>query len=308
MKPEANKKQWMVYAHINPNNGQVFYIGIGINKRPYDIIRRNPIWHKYVAKYGHPNVSILHSNLEQKEALRIESELVNKYGKKKDGGSLTNIVDGGINPMMDADVKQRWLKVMSSKEHKEKMKALLTPEKREKMRALLNSPEVRLKIKNSLNTPEMKLWRSINNPMKSASAKAKISEIMKGRKFADKTLKKMSESAKKRGAPLWAIAGYRKKLNTGWKPTQKNETREKIKKRLTGLKRTQQTKIRNGIAHSKPVLQYSLDNKFIAKYPSQRAAAKAIGCTGALIGMAISGQVETGFGFKWYRDNGTRGH
>lgn len=84
-----------VYCHRKINTNQVFYVGIGIKKRPYDFIRRSILWKRIYNKYG-CKVEILYSNLTWKEACDIEIKLIRQYGRLDNKtGILANLTDGG---------------------------------------------------------------------------------------------------------------------------------------------------------------------------------------------------------------------
>lgn len=82
-----------VYMHTT-NDNKVFYIGKGKGERAYSVQNRNSYWHRTVNKYG-CNITILHSNLTEEEAYKLEREEIQKYGLKRDGGDLVNLTPGG---------------------------------------------------------------------------------------------------------------------------------------------------------------------------------------------------------------------
>lgn len=89
----------VVYFHRNPNDGQIFYVGIGTKDRAYRLIpsQRNFRWNRYVNKYGKPIVQILLSDLKYHEACEKEKyyiALLGRRGYEKDG-CLTNLSLGG---------------------------------------------------------------------------------------------------------------------------------------------------------------------------------------------------------------------
>lgn len=116
-----------------------FYIGIGKinNKSRY---RRAHECHQYgtgkktiaqlhldKVKQVNPNnvsIEIIFDNLSRLEALRIEFELVNQCGRRNNNtGVLYNLVDGGIgNPMNDPVIKEKWLHIVRSEEHRNKQR------------------------------------------------------------------------------------------------------------------------------------------------------------------------------------------
>jgi len=87
-----------VYQHIRLDTDEVFYIGIGSDKkynRAHAIKgRRNPHWHNVVNKVGY-RVEILSDNISWEDACKEEKRLIKLYGRIADGGILTNITKGG---------------------------------------------------------------------------------------------------------------------------------------------------------------------------------------------------------------------
>lgn len=87
-----------------------FYIGKGTGKRKDDHFRCfkrnkcsvNPLLYSKLLKLKKlkitPTSKILIENLSENEALENEKELIIKYGKKINGGTLCNLLDGGTQP------------------------------------------------------------------------------------------------------------------------------------------------------------------------------------------------------------------
>ena len=90
--------EYCIYLHLNPTTNQPFYVGVSSNlKRPYNVGERNPIWKRYVKKYGNYIVEIPYKNLTKDEAYSLEKELIQKHGRKNidENGILVNISTGG---------------------------------------------------------------------------------------------------------------------------------------------------------------------------------------------------------------------
>jgi len=88
------KKEKVIYRHIKPC-GEVFYIGIGTKKRPYNTHNRSAWWNKVVKKYGY-EIDIMKTNLSLEEAKELEMYLISYYGRRDKGkGTLVNLTDGG---------------------------------------------------------------------------------------------------------------------------------------------------------------------------------------------------------------------
>lgn len=73
------------------------------------------------------------------------------------------------------------------------------------------------------------------------------------------------------------------------------EAKQKIREAQTGRKKSKETlkKI------SKPVIQLSLDNKFIKEWDSITEASKVLGCNKSLIMRVCQGKQKTAKGFHW---------
>jgi len=88
-------KQICVYLHINPVKQEIFYVGIGLKKRPYCENNRNKYWKNTVNKYGY-EVVIIHDNLSWQEASLLEKEYIKQFGRRDlEEGTLVNMTDGG---------------------------------------------------------------------------------------------------------------------------------------------------------------------------------------------------------------------
>ena len=88
-------KKYCIYRHLKPN-GEVFYIGIGNEKRPFDKKNRNNLWFKTINKYINYEIQVLKKDLSLEDAKELEIILIDYYGRKcNNTGTLTNITLGG---------------------------------------------------------------------------------------------------------------------------------------------------------------------------------------------------------------------
>lgn len=99
-----------VYINTKGENGDCFYIGIGVNKkRPYSKSNRNKHWLNTVNKYG-IHYKIVVDNISFEEAKSWEKYLIGLYGRKDlKSGNLVNLTDGGdgsINVVMSEETKR----------------------------------------------------------------------------------------------------------------------------------------------------------------------------------------------------------
>lgn len=84
-----------VYFHVNPVKREIFYVGIGIERRPYSDRNRNKYWHNIVNKYGY-NVVIIEKGLTLQEAFKRERFYIKLIGRKDlKLGTLVNMTNGG---------------------------------------------------------------------------------------------------------------------------------------------------------------------------------------------------------------------
>lgn len=85
-----------VYQHVRKDTCELFYIGIGKNKkRAYSLYNRNKHWHNIVNKHGY-EIEILIDNISWELACEFETILINFYGRfDKKLGPLVNMTNGG---------------------------------------------------------------------------------------------------------------------------------------------------------------------------------------------------------------------
>ena len=89
------EKNKVVYYHRRKDTGEVFYVGIGNNKRPYSKSNRNNYWSNIVNKVGY-DVDIIHTDLTWDESSALEIQYIKEFGRKDLGlGNLVNMTNGG---------------------------------------------------------------------------------------------------------------------------------------------------------------------------------------------------------------------
>ena len=91
MSPTHN---FYVYGHYKPD-GNIFYIGKGHGNRACQTSSRNNFWRNTVNKHGTYHIVLLHEHLSEDEAFNKEKEEIEFWGRRKDGGFLINLTDGG---------------------------------------------------------------------------------------------------------------------------------------------------------------------------------------------------------------------
>lgn len=97
-----NKCRFYLYEHIRTDKNEVFYVGIGKKYNHLnDFTRakakgreRNCIWRRIVEKTDY-RIKIVFESDNRKEVEQLEIDLIKKYGKLKNGGTLCNLSDGG---------------------------------------------------------------------------------------------------------------------------------------------------------------------------------------------------------------------
>ena len=85
----------IVYRHRRLDTNQIFYVGIGNDKRPYDINNRSKFWKRIINKTDY-RIEILAKNLSWEDACELECLLIKEYGRTNlKTGILCNLTDGG---------------------------------------------------------------------------------------------------------------------------------------------------------------------------------------------------------------------
>ena len=209
----------VVYQHRKKDTGELFYIGIGNNKRrATSTFKRSQLWHNIVNKHG-LNVEITHSDICWEEACCIEQYLISFYGRRDLGtGILINMTDGG-DGRYGAKISEE-TRIKMSNSHKGKPGARTgyknSDETREKIRQhflIHGSPnkdkpkteEHRRKISETLKKRADNNWHGRKHSEESIQ-KMRLSHgsgennPRYGKKHSEETIQKMRESAIKRAA------------------------------------------------------------------------------------------------------------
>jgi hypothetical protein len=204
----------VVYQHIRLDSSEIFYVGIGSQKRrAYSRYKRSRFWYSIVNKVGY-KVELLYEDVEWEKACEIEQQLIRQYGRRDLGlGSLINMTDGGDGRFGSKASEETKIKMSEShigkasrpkgykaaEEVKEKIKIynkiygshnqgkIRSEETKEKIRkSLLGRPGTWIGRKHTKESLEK---------MKESHGKGKKNKNY-GRKNSEETIKKMSESAK----------------------------------------------------------------------------------------------------------------
>ena len=193
----------IVYEHLRNDTNEVFYVGMGAEKkRAYIKYGRTQYWHNIVKKVGY-TVNIVYKDIEWEEAKQIEILLIEKYGRKDLGlGNLVNMTDGG----------EGVLGLICSEETRQHLRELNTgktmpEETRQKISKAMKGMEGWLKGKTMPEETRKKISEAVKGEKHHAFGKThseetrkKISEANKGntnmfgKTHSEETRKKMSEA------------------------------------------------------------------------------------------------------------------
>jgi hypothetical protein len=226
----------VVYEHIRNDTNEVFYVGIGVEEgRAYVKDGRNPHWRNIVNKVGY-TVNIIYKDIEHQEAKKIETLLIEKYGRKDLGlGNLVNMTDGGegaLGVIVSEETRQKLSEAQKGenngffgKKHSE--------ETRLKYRDRTYSEETRRKMseaKKGIPRPE-ETTRKISETRKgkplSEEAKWKMGETYRGKTLSEEHRQKISEA--KKGTII--SEEHRQKISEGNKgKTHSEEAKHKMSK------------------------------------------------------------------------------
>ncbi len=90
---------YYVYGHYVSGSNEPFYIGKGKEQRAWVTQHRNFLWKEVVAEHRY-EVRIIQDNMNETDALLLETELIEKYGRiDLDTGILVNMTEGGNGGM-----------------------------------------------------------------------------------------------------------------------------------------------------------------------------------------------------------------
>jgi predicted GIY-YIG superfamily endonuclease len=111
-------ENYYLYYHKNPTTKELFYIGIGTNKRAWDFTSgRNSHYKNYIKKYGEPIVDIIKENITKEEACSLEIKLISEYGRKgidSKGILLNKSIGGEITALGNKFTEEQKLKIKNS--------------------------------------------------------------------------------------------------------------------------------------------------------------------------------------------------
>jgi hypothetical protein len=155
-----------IYKHIRTDKNEVFYVGIGNDKkyqRAYDRRKRTQLWKNIINKTDYI-IEIVEDGLTWEEACEGEVKWIKHYGRKDlNEGSLVNMTDGGdgcVGLIMKDDTKQK-LSIANSGSNNGNYRKKYTEEERLKLsiaqKKRFEDPNERLKTNPFNNLTEEQL-------------------------------------------------------------------------------------------------------------------------------------------------------
>lgn len=269
---------YKVYMHTNKINGKQ-YIGITSQEvykrfRNGEGYRGSTAFYGAIQKYGWDSFTheILFTGLTAKEAGKKEIELIKKYNTRIDG---YNILIGGFAGNTG---------IKASEESKKRMS--------ESHKNMSDETKMKMSIAQTgrTHTPETieKMKKSHKHTSPTEEHKKHLSELFSGensvwygRKHTPEEIAKIKAGSRNR------TPEYRKKLSES----------------KTGVKQSAEHAKKNGLAHHKPVLQYSLDGVLIKEWDCQSDASKELNLKQGSISNCCRGRQNQHGGFVWKMKN-----
>jgi hypothetical protein len=268
-----------VYRHIRLDTNEPFYIGIGSDEKykraNYKGLRgRNIYWHRIVGKTDY-EVDILFDEITYEEAQRKEEEFIALYGRVNNKtGILCNLTNGGEGAKgyittEESKVKQRNAKL--GKTLSEEHKANLSLSGGKKVAQL------------TMDGTLVKIWGSLKSIQdETGFKKDKVLHCCKFRKPQYKGF-------------IW------KYFNELYDQTKKFIPKKRIgTKGHKGCKHSEESKLKNKLAHAKPIMQFTKDDIFVKEWICATDAAKELGYKSqSKISDCCRGFRNQYMGFKW---------
>jgi len=256
-------ENYYLYYHKNPNTKELFYIGIGTNKRAWDFTSgRNPHYKNYIKKHGEPIVDIIKENLTKEEACFLEIKLIAEHGRKgidSEGILLNKSIGGEITALGNKLTEEQKLKIKNS--HLGKKQSEGTKLKRS------NSSKGKPK-------PEGFMDEEMREKISKGNKGKKHSKVHsnKGIPISEETKQKISKANSKPKPPGFG-----------------NLIKSRIDYKLIGEK------------NSKPILQLDQQNNIIQEFKSIKDALEYFGksINNSCITACLKNRQKTAFGYVW---------
>jgi group I intron endonuclease len=176
---------YLVYAHVRPDTGNIFYVGKGTTRRVRQSANRNLHWHRIVKKCGRFEAIILHDGLDEQTALTVEVDEIKRL--RELGFKLANLTDGGDGISGYRHSKEAKEKMSLSQKGRPAPNKGVTPS--DEARKRMSQAKLGRKL-----TPEhcAKLRIKRNKPL-SEDTKAKISAALTGKPLSEEHIAKFSK-------------------------------------------------------------------------------------------------------------------
>ncbi len=89
-------REHYIYMHINIDNNEIFYVGLGKGQRAYIKSGRGKFWKTYTSKYPNYQIVICENNLTIEESIDLEIKYIKDIGRRDlNLGTLVNLTNGG---------------------------------------------------------------------------------------------------------------------------------------------------------------------------------------------------------------------
>lgn len=189
-----------IYIHRRADDGQVFYVGKGREKRSRSTYRRTPRWRRTVAKHG-LIVELVAFFWTEQDAFSHERELIAEY--RSTGAPLCNLTDGGDGPSGYKQTEEQ--RRNNARAQTGRKQSIETIAKRvAKLIGRPRSQETRAKIsaahmgRTTSDETRAKISTANSGRVRSAEARAKISAGLTGRPVSAETREKIAAAQRGR--------------------------------------------------------------------------------------------------------------
>jgi hypothetical protein len=269
-----------VYRHIRLDKNEPFYIGIGSDEKyqraDYKGTRgRNKYWHRIVGKTDY-EVEILFDEITYEEAIKKEEEFIALYGRVNNKtGILCNLTDGGEGTKG----------LVVSEETREKQRNRVRPPQTEEQKRKAAIANWRKIVQLDMDSNIVKIWDSIKE---AGSFGFKTEKVIGCARYRIRQYKGF----------LWK---YLDNLHDGKKYIKPPVKIRALETYPRGLKHSVESKLKNKLAHIKPIIQMTRKGEFIREWDCSLDAAKELfGGTGhSKIGDCCRGTRKTHKNFTW---------
>ena len=193
------KNDTCVYLHRRLDTNEVFYVGIGNDKRPRSKDGRSKWWHNTVNKHGY-EAEVIEENLSWDSACLIEIALIDFFGRKDLGkGALVNLTNGGdgVNGCIcSEETRAKIGAAHKGKKHSAESKAKMSAAKKGRKLSAEHKAKIGAAKKGRKLSAEhkAKMSKAKKGRKHSAESKAKMSKAKKGKKTSAETKAKLSAS------------------------------------------------------------------------------------------------------------------